>query len=53
MMMGVSGQKLRNSLRKWNVLWVQLNRNKQQPNAVKEKISKPKFDKKEREIWNN
>lgn len=43
---------VRNSLRKWNVFWTRLNRNKVQPDAVTDKISKPKFDRKEAEIWN-
>ena len=39
--------------RKWNVFWAGISRNPEEPKGVKEKISKPKFDKKEREIWNN
>jgi len=39
--------------RKWNVFWAGLSRNPEEPKGVKKKISKPKFDKKEREIWNN
>ncbi len=44
---------IRTGLRKWSVFWTRLNRNKVQPDAVTEKISKPKFDRKETEIWNN
>lgn len=44
---------LRKGLRKWSVFWTRFNRNKVQPDAVTDKISKPKFDRKEAEIWNN
>lgn len=44
---------VRKGLRKWNVFWTRLNRNKVQPDAVTDKISKPKFDRKEADIWNN
>lgn len=44
---------VRESLRKWNILWTRINRNKEQPDAVTDKISKPKFDRKEAEIWND
>jgi hypothetical protein len=44
---------IRDGMRTWNVLWTRLNRNKQQPDAVTDKISKPKFDRKEAEIWND
>ncbi|MFY0605557.1 MAG: hypothetical protein JXR10_02510 [Cyclobacteriaceae bacterium] len=47
-----NSEMLRNSMRKRNLMWSRLNRNKQQPNAVTDKISKPKFDRKEAEIWN-
>ncbi|RED98897.1 hypothetical protein [Marinoscillum furvescens] len=43
---------MRDGLRKWNIFWTRLNRNKEQPDAVTDKISKPKFDKKEADIWN-
>lgn len=46
-------QAIRESLRKWNILWVRLNRNKVQPDAVTDKISKPKFDRQEKDIWND
>ncbi len=49
----VSNDFFREAMRKWNIMWVKLNGNKEQPQAVKDKISKPKFDRKEREIWNN
>ncbi len=44
---------LRKSLRKWNLMWTRMNGNKEQPDAVTDKISKPKFDRKEAEIWND
>jgi len=44
---------IRESLRKWNIFWTRVNRNKEQPDAVTDKISKPKFDRKEAEIWND
>jgi len=39
--------------RKWNIFWVRMNGNKLYSDGVKEKIKEPKFDKKERVIWNN
>ncbi|MEQ8238752.1 MAG: hypothetical protein RIA69_06045 [Cyclobacteriaceae bacterium] len=39
--------------RKWNVIWSRLDGNKVQPPSVKDKIDKPKFDRKETDIWNN
>ena len=50
--MNVSNDQLREAMRKWNIFWVRMNRNKEMPDGVKEKVSKPKFDKKETEIWN-
>ena len=44
---------IRKALRKWNVYWTRINGNKQNSNGVNEPIDKPKFDKKERVIWNN
>ncbi|MEM9326189.1 MAG: hypothetical protein AAGA85_11055, partial [Bacteroidota bacterium] len=44
---------VKDSRQKWNIFWAGINRNQEEPKGVKEKISKPKFDKKEREIWNN
>ncbi len=44
---------IRKSMRKWNIFWTRFNWNKAQPDAVTDKISKPKFDRKEAEIWNN
>jgi hypothetical protein len=43
---------VRESLRKWNIFWVRVNTNEADPKGVKEKVSKPKFDKKEADIWN-
>jgi hypothetical protein len=39
--------------RKWQLMMVKVIGNKKTPEGVKEKVAKPKFDKKEREIWNN
>ncbi len=47
-----SMEMVRESLRKWNIFWVRVNSNEEDPKGVKEKVSKPKFDKKEAEIWN-
>lgn len=44
---------VRGGIRKWNIFWTRLNRNKVQPDAVTDKISKPKFDRKEAKIWND
>jgi hypothetical protein len=49
----VSNESIRDGMRKWNVLWNRVYGNNAQPDAVTDKISTPKFDKKEREIWNN
>lgn len=49
----ISSDLMRESLRKWNIFWVRLNRNKEEPAGVRKKVTKPKFDRKEREIWNN
>lgn len=44
---------VRKGLRKWNVFWVRLNDYKLTPKGVKNLAKKPKFDKKEKDIWNN
>lgn len=44
---------VRDTKRKVNVVWVRMNGNKIQPDAVKKKTKKAKFDKDEIEIWNN
>ena len=49
----VRNEFLRDRMKDWNIFWVKLNWNKSQPSAVTDKISKPKFDRKERHIWNN
>ncbi|MEQ8713491.1 MAG: hypothetical protein RIC80_10760 [Cyclobacteriaceae bacterium] len=38
--------------RKLNVVWVRVNGNKVQPDSVKDKPEKLKFDKKEKDLWN-
>ena len=44
---------IRTTKRKFNVLWVRMNGNSIQPDAVKKKAKKAKFDKDEIDIWNN
>jgi hypothetical protein len=38
--------------RKLNVYWVRMNKNKDQPESVKDTPKKLKFDKSEKDIWN-
>lgn len=47
-----NNEDIRAGLRKWNIFWTRINRNKPQPDAVTKKVSKPKFDRKEADIWN-
>ena len=44
---------IRKMLRQWNIFLTRLNGNKQNSKGVKKPVEKPKFDKKERVIWNN
>lgn len=44
---------VRNSKRKFNITWVRTFGNKTQPKGVKKKPEKSKFDKDEKDIWNN
>ena len=44
---------VRAGYKQWNIFWVKINRNQELPKGVKGKVSKPKFDRKERLIWNN
>jgi hypothetical protein len=44
---------IRKGLRKWNVFWVRLNSGKVDPSGARNFAKKPKFDKKEKDIWNN
>ena len=48
-----SGKLLQSNNRSWNLFLVRFNGNKYQPEAVKDNVSKPKFDRKEKDIWNN
>ncbi|WP_258102878.1 hypothetical protein [Marinoscillum sp. MHG1-6] len=48
-----SSETIREGMRKWNVYWVRVNGNQEDPPTVKEKIKKPKFDRKEAKIWND
>lgn len=49
----VASESVRNSMRKWNIFWTGFSMNSETSKGVKKKVSKPKFDRKEREIWNN
>ena len=51
--MRFSSPKVRKALRKWNVFWVRVNGNKEASKGVKASVRNPKFDKKEKDIWNN
>ncbi len=44
---------VRESMREWNIFWVNINGNKEDSEGVKQKVPKPKFDRKEAEIWND
>lgn len=44
---------VRKGLRKWNIFWVRLNEGKLYPKGVHKVAKKPKFDRKEKDIWNN
>ncbi|MGL1888522.1 MAG: hypothetical protein OCD76_18560 [Reichenbachiella sp.] len=48
-----TSQTVRNTKRKANIAWVRVNGNQVQPDAVKKKVGKAKFDKEEKDIWNN
>ncbi len=49
----VANDTVRDGLRRWNIFWTGFSRNSEAPKGVRKKVSKPKFDRKEREIWNN
>ena len=49
----VPNKLIRKGLRKWSVFWVRLNGGKETPKGTKDIAKKPKFDKKEKDIWNN
>ncbi len=51
--MKFTNPKIRKMFRKWNIFWVRVNGNKEQPKGVKASVRSPKFDKKEKDIWNN
>lgn len=51
--MKFSDPTVRELLRQWNVYWTRLYGTKQNSKGVKKPVDKPKFDKKERVIWNN
>ena len=51
--MKFSNPKIRKMFRKWNIFWVRVNGNKEEPKGVKASVRSPKFDKKEKDIWNN
>lgn len=51
--MRFSNPKVREMFRKWNIFWVRVNGNKEESNGVKASVRSPKFDKKEKDLWNN
>lgn len=51
--MKFNNPKIRKMFRKWNIFWTRLNGNKHNPKDVNGSVKEPKFDKKERVIWNN
>lgn len=48
----INSRKLRKEWRELNIVWVRLHGNKEIAKGVKEGPDKPKYDKKERDIWN-
>jgi hypothetical protein len=48
---GITSENMRIGLRKWNVFWVRINRGKIDPKGARDYAKKPKFDKRERDIW--
>jgi hypothetical protein len=51
--MKFSHPNIRKMFRKWNIFWVRVNGNKEESNGVKASVRTPKFDKNEKDIWNN
>lgn len=51
--MRFSNPKIRKMFRKWNIFWVRVNGNKEDSKGVRASVRSPKFDKKEKDIWNN
>lgn len=51
--MRFSNPSVRKMFRKWNVFWVRVNGNKEASKGVKASVRSPKFDKNEKDIWNN
>ena len=51
--MKFTSPKVRKMFRKWNIFWVRVNGNKEASDGVKASVRSPKFDKKEKDIWNN
>ena len=49
----ITSKNIKKGLRKWSVFWVQLNPRKISPKGLRNVAKKPKFDKKEKDIWNN
>jgi len=47
----INSRKLRKEWRELNIVWVRINGNKEVSKGVKSEPDKPKYDKKEREIW--
>jgi hypothetical protein len=47
----ISNKNMREGLRKWNIFWTRMNGNKTFAPGMNKYAKKPKFDKKERHIW--
>lgn len=47
----IASKTIRKGLRKWNIFWVRLNDQKLVPKGSRKVAKKPKFDRKERDIW--
>ena len=49
----ISSKAIKKGLRKWNIFWVRLNPNKVHPPGTRKVAKKAKFDRREKDIWNN
>ena len=49
----ISSKAIKKGLRKWNIFWVRLNPSMESPVGTRKVAKKPKFDKKEKDIWAN
>ncbi|MEP5613129.1 MAG: hypothetical protein ABJP45_12820 [Cyclobacteriaceae bacterium] len=51
--MRFNSPQVRKMFRKWNIFWGRVHGNKEEPKGIKASVRSPKFDKKEKDIWNN